>query len=65
LNNVAARSEDPEVQRTVARCKDEVSKATYRLITRFREARPLEPEEQRTTRAEAHAILDRFRPPPA
>jgi hypothetical protein len=65
LNNIAARSEDPEVQRTVARCKDEVSQTIYRLIKRFKEASPLEPDELRTTRAEAYAILDRLRSPPA
>jgi hypothetical protein len=65
LNNITAQSDDPKVHRTVARCKDEVSKATHHLITRFKEARPLEPRELRTTRAEAHAILDRLRSPPA
>lgn len=60
LNALAARSDDPEVRRTVSEYKEEVRRATYQLITRFREARPLERDEVNKCRAEAQAILDRL-----
>jgi hypothetical protein len=64
LSDISARSDDPEVRRTVAECKDEVATSTYRLIRRFAEAWSLSLEEVRTARAEAHAIFDRLRNPP-
>jgi hypothetical protein len=64
LSDIAVRSDDPEVRRTVADCKDEVERSTYRFIRRFAEARTLSLEEVRTARAEAHAIFDRLRNPP-
>jgi hypothetical protein len=64
LSDIAARSDDPEVRRTVAECKDEVERSTYRFIRRFAEAWSLTLEEVRTARAEAHAIFDRLRNPP-
>jgi hypothetical protein len=64
LSEIAARSDDPKVRRTVAECKDEIATSTYHFMRRFKEARSLVPEEVRTTRAEAHAILDRLRNPP-
>ena len=64
LGDIAARSDDPEVRRTVAECKGEVERSTYRFIRRFAEAWSLTLEEVRTARAEARAIFDRLRNPP-
>jgi hypothetical protein len=64
LSDISARSDDPEVRRTLAECKDEVERSTYRFIRRFSEAWGLSLEEARTARAEAHAIFDRLRNPP-
>jgi len=64
LSDISARSDDPEVRRTVAECKDEVATSTYRFIRRFAEAWSLTLKEVRTARAEAHAIFDRLRNPP-
>ena len=64
LSDISARSDDPEVRRTLAECKDEVERSTYRFIRRFAEAWTLSLEEARTARAEAHAIFDRLRNPP-
>jgi hypothetical protein len=64
LRDIDARSDDPEVRRTVAGCKEEVARSTYRFIRRFEAAWSLTLEEVRTTRAEAHAIFDRLRNPP-
>jgi hypothetical protein len=64
LRDIAARSDDPEVRRTVDECKDEVARSTYRLMRRFAEVRSLIHHEVRTTRAEAHTIFDRLRNPP-
>jgi hypothetical protein len=63
LSDISARSDNPEVRRTVAECKDEVERSTYRFIRRFAEAWTLSLEEVRTARAEAHAIFDRLRNP--
>jgi hypothetical protein len=64
LSDISARSDDPEVRRTVAECKDEVATSTYRFIRRFAEAWSLTLKEVRTARAEAHAIFYRLRNPP-
>ena len=64
LSDISARSDDPEVRRTVAECKDEVATSTYRFIRRFAEAWSLTLKELRTARAEAHAIFDRLKNPP-
>lgn len=64
LRYIAARSDDPEVRRTVDECKDTVATSTYRFMRRFAEARSLILEEVRTTRAEAHAIFYRLTNPP-
>jgi hypothetical protein len=64
LRDIVARSDDPEVRRTVAECRDEVATSTHRFMLRFAEARRLIHHEVRTTRAEAHAIFDRLRNPP-
>jgi hypothetical protein len=64
LRDIIARSDDPEVRRTVAECRDEVATSTFRFMRRFAEARSLVHEEVRTTRAEAHDIFDRLRNPP-
>jgi hypothetical protein len=64
LSEIAARSDDPEVRRTVAECKDEVATSTYRFIRRFTEAWSLTLEEVKNARAEAHAIFDRLKNPP-
>ena len=64
LSDISARSDDPEVRRTVAECKDEVATSTYRFIRRFAEAWSLTLKEVRTARAEAHAIFDRLKNPP-
>jgi hypothetical protein len=64
LSDISARSDDPEVRRTVAECKDEVATSTYRFIRRFAESWSLTLKEVRTARAEAHAIFDRLRIPP-
>ena len=63
LSDISARSDNPEVRRTVAECKDEVERSIYRFIRRFAEAWTLSLEEVRTARAEAHAIFDRLRNP--
>ena len=60
LDDIAILSNDPKVQSTVAECKDEVSKAAYRLIKAFPEARPLLGAEVRKARAEAHRMIDGF-----
>jgi hypothetical protein len=61
LNEIAARSSDPEVRRAVANYKDEVARATHRFITkRFPPARELRLDERNKARAEARAILNRF-----
>jgi hypothetical protein len=58
LDDIATRSAgDPEVHRTVSESKEEVGRVTYRLISRFREARLLELDERNECRAEAQAIL--------
>lgn len=64
LSDISARSDNPELRRTVAECKDEVERSTYRFIRRFAEEWTLSLEEVRTARAEAHAIFDRLRNPP-
>jgi hypothetical protein len=64
LRAIVARSDDPEVQRIVAECKDEVARSTYHVIRSFKEARSLEHNEVRTTRAEAHDILNHLKNPP-
>jgi hypothetical protein len=64
LSDIFARSDDPEVRRIVAECKDEVATSTYRFIRRFAEEWSLTLKEVRTARAEAHAIFDRLRNPP-
>jgi hypothetical protein len=64
LSEIAARSDDPKVRRTVAECKDEIATSTYRFIRRFTEAWSLTLKEVKTARAEAHAIFDRLRNPP-
>ena len=64
LSDISARSDDPEVRRTVGECKDEVATSTYRFIRRFAEAWSLTLKEVRTARAEAHAIFDRLKNPP-
>jgi hypothetical protein len=64
LSDISARSDDPEVRRTVAECKDEVATSTYRFIRRFAEAWSLTLKEVRTARAEAYAIFDRLENPP-
>jgi hypothetical protein len=64
LSEISARSDDPEVRRTVAECKDEIATSTYRFMRRFAAARSLVPEEVRTTRAEAYDLFDRLRNPP-
>ena len=63
LSDISARSDNPEVRRTVAECKDEVATSTYRFIRRFTEAWSLTLKEVKTARAEAHAIFDRLRNP--
>jgi hypothetical protein len=63
LSDISAHSDDPEVRRTVAECKDEVERSTYRFIRRFAEEWSLTLEEVRTARAEAHAIFDRLKNP--
>jgi hypothetical protein len=63
LSDISARSDNPEVRRTVAECKDEVERSTYRFIRRFAEGWTLSLEEVRTARAEAHTIFDRLRNP--
>jgi hypothetical protein len=64
LSDISARSDDPEVRRTVAECKDEVERSTYRFIRRFAEAWSLTLKEVRNARAEAHTIFDRLKNPP-
>lgn len=64
LSEIAARSDDPEVQKVVAECRDEVARSARYLSRKFAEARSLEHREVVTTRAEAHAIFDRLRNPP-
>jgi hypothetical protein len=64
LSDISARSDDPEVRRTVAECKDEVATSTYRFIRRFAEAWSLTLKEVRNARAEAHTIFDRLKNPP-
>jgi hypothetical protein len=63
LSDISAHSDDPEVRRTVAECKDKVATSTYRFIRRFAEEWSLTLEEVRTARAEAHAIFDRLKNP--
>jgi hypothetical protein len=65
LSEIAARSDDPKVRRTVAECKDEIATSTYRFIRRFTEAWSLTLKEVKTARAEAHTIFDQLRNPPA
>ena len=65
LKGIAARSDDPEVRRTVAERRDEVARVTHRFMREFAEARGLEHHEVVTTRAEARDILDRLKNPPA
>ena len=65
LRAIAARSDNPEVRRVVAECKEQVASATYHLMRGFAEARSLEHEEVRTTRAEAYGIFERLKNPPA
>jgi hypothetical protein len=64
LAEIGARSDDPEVRRTVAECKEEVASTTSYLMRRFVEARTLLHDEVRTTRAEAHEIFARLTNPP-
>jgi hypothetical protein len=64
LSDISARSDDPEVRRTVAECKDEVATSTYRFIRRFAEAWSLTLKEARNARAEAHTNFDRLKNPP-
>jgi hypothetical protein len=60
LDDIDARSAgDPEVRRIVSEYKEEVDRNTYRLITRFQAARPLERAELRKCKSEAQAIVAR------
>jgi len=61
LDDIGARSDDPELQRTVANGKDEVVRVTHHFIrSRFPPARELQLAERNKSRAEARAILNRF-----
>jgi hypothetical protein len=64
LRVIGGRSDNPEVQRTVADSMDQVGRSVRYLISRFEEARNLHHREVSTTRAEAHAMLDRLKNPP-
>ena len=64
LRAIAARSDDPELQRTVSEAKEEVSNSSRYVLRRFAEARPLMTDEVRKARTEAHEILEHLRNPP-
>lgn len=58
LNAIAARSDDLQLQKTVAEYQEELSKATYRLIKDFSPAREMLVAEVRKARADARKIID-------
>jgi hypothetical protein len=65
LDDIAARSDDLVLQKSVAEYKDKLSTSVHQLLKRYKEARPLLPSEVRKARAEARRYLDRNFPPPA
>lgn len=64
LRDIARRSDDPSLQKTVSECKEEVARSTHYIIKRFSEVRPLQTSEVRKARTEASAILQHLRNPP-
>jgi len=63
LADIANRSEDPELQRTVAECREEVGRAARYVITTLAAGGDLHPAGVRKARAEAGAILEHQYPP--
>lgn len=63
LDNIATRSDDPDLQRIVAECKEEVGRATRYVINMFAPARDLHVAEVRKARAEAGEILEHLKHP--
>jgi len=63
LDDISTRSDDPELQRTVAECREEVGRTTRYVITTLAAGGDLQPAEVRKARAEADAILEHQYPP--
>jgi hypothetical protein len=59
LDEIAARSDDPELQRAVAKCNEGVDRAARGVINRFPAAAPLLQDEVRKARVEACEVLER------
>lgn len=64
LDDIASRSNAPEVQQTIAAYKDEVARATRYIINMFPAATEIQLAEVRKARTEARATLDHFINPP-
>jgi hypothetical protein len=64
LRDIASRSDDPEVRNAVSESRDEVARSSRRLVNDYKEGYPLQQREVKTTRAEAHAILEALKNPP-
>jgi hypothetical protein len=64
LDEIAARSDDPKLHRTVAECKEGVRRATSGVINRFPAHTPLLQDEVRKARIEARETLERLKNPP-
>jgi hypothetical protein len=63
LGEIATRSDDPELQRTVEECKVGVNRVTHYVIKMF-PGRNFPLNEVRKARTEARKILDRLKNPP-
>lgn len=55
---IAARTDDSQLKKTVAKYQDELSRDAYRLITEFSPARELQLDEVRKAKANAQRIID-------
>jgi delta 1-pyrroline-5-carboxylate dehydrogenase len=64
LADIAARSNDAELQRTVAECREDVDRGTQYVINKFKAAPHFHPGEGRKARVEARERLDRLKNPP-
>ncbi len=64
LDNIAARSDDPGLQKTVAECRENVGRAARYVINMFPPVRELQPDEVRKARAEASGTLRILKNPP-
>lgn len=58
LDAIARRSEDPQVRRTVAQYKEEISQSAHQLIREFQPARELLLSEVKQAQAAARRIID-------